>query len=42
MLIWIINLLLIISQIFMKKRVIAIEGGEIARDEKRGMYEDEN
>ena len=26
----------------MKKRVIAIEGGEIARDEKRGMYEDEN
>lgn len=26
----------------MKKRVIAIEGGEIARDEKRGMYEYEN
>ena len=26
----------------MKKRVIAIEGGEIARDEKRGMYEDEH
>ena len=26
----------------MKKRVIAIEGGSIARDEKRGMYEDEN
>ena len=26
----------------MKKRVIAIEGGQIARDEKRGMYEDEN
>ena len=26
----------------MKKRVIAIEGGEIVRDEKRGMYEDEN
>ena len=26
----------------MKKRVIAIEGGEIVRDEKRGMYEYEN
>ena len=26
----------------MKKRVIAIEGGRIVRDEKRGMYEDEN
>ena len=26
----------------MKKRVIAIEGGSIVRDEKRGMYEDEN
>lgn len=26
----------------MKKRVIAIESGEIARDEKRGMYEYEN
>lgn len=26
----------------MKKRVLAIEGGEVARDEKRGMYEDEN
>lgn len=26
----------------MKKRVIAIEGGEIVRDEKRGMYKDEN
>lgn len=26
----------------MKKRVIAIEGGKIARDEKRGMYGDEN
>ena len=26
----------------MKKRVIAIEGGEIARDEKRGMYENED
>lgn len=26
----------------MKKRVIAIEKGEIARDEKRGMYGDEN
>ena len=26
----------------MKKRVIAIESGEIVRDEKRGMYEDEN
>lgn len=26
----------------MKKRVIAIEGGEIVRDEKRGMYENEN
>lgn len=26
----------------MKKRVIAIEGGEIVRDEKRGTYEDEN
>ena len=25
-----------------KKRVIALEGGEIARDEKRGKYEDEN
>ena len=25
-----------------KKRVIAIEGGRIVRDEKRGMYEDEN
>jgi len=27
---------------YMKKRVIAIEKGEIARDEKRGKYEDEN
>ena len=26
----------------MKKRVIAIEGGEIVRDEKRGMYENED
>ena len=26
----------------MKKRVIAIEGGQIARDEKRGKYGDEN
>ena len=26
----------------MKKRVIAIEGGEIVRDEKRGTYKDEN
>ena len=26
----------------MKKRVIALEGGEICRDEKRGKYEDEN
>lgn len=26
----------------MKKRVIAIESGEIVRDEKRGMYKDEN
>lgn len=26
----------------MQKRVIAIESGEIVRDEKRGMYEDEN
>lgn len=26
----------------MKKRVIAMEGGEVARDEKKGMYEDEN
>lgn len=26
----------------MKKRVIAIESGEIARDEKRGMYENED
>ena len=26
----------------MKKRVIAIEGGDIARAEQRGMYEDEN
>lgn len=26
----------------MQKRVIAIENGEIVRDEKRGMYEDEN
>lgn len=26
----------------MKKRVIAIEAGEIVRDEKRGTYEDEN
>lgn len=26
----------------MKKRVIAIESGEIVRDEKRGMYENEN
>ena len=26
----------------MQKRVIAIENGEIIRDEKRGMYEDEN
>lgn len=26
----------------MQKRVIAIEGGEIARDEKRGMYENED
>lgn len=27
---------------YMKKRVIAIEKGEIVRDEKRGKYEDEN
>lgn len=26
----------------MKKRVLEIEGGEIIRDEKRGMYKDEN
>ena len=26
----------------MKKRVIAIEKVEIVRDDKRGMYEDEN
>lgn len=26
----------------MKKRVIAIEAGELVRDEKKGMYEDEN
>ena len=26
----------------MQKRVIAIEGGEIVRDEKRGMYENED
>ena len=26
----------------MKKRVIAIESGSIARDTARGMYEDEN
>ena len=25
----------------MKKRVIAIEGGEIVRDEKRGMYDED-